>query len=350
MKRLKIAIVGWAGSVHVERWSKGLSRRGYEIKVISLGGEPIDGVATAIIPRSGKFSYFTGVAQAVKEIKEFAPDIVHAHYATGNAWWGMKANIRPLVVSVWGSDVMQFPSNLITRTISKRILARADHICATNRLLKRVTCEIYPPAENKIAIIPFGVQLPDSPPAWPVEGPFRICFAKALLPIYGPDILLSALAEVVREVPDIELSLAGRGSMEKNLKRLVEESGLGERVSFVGQIPYHEIYSFIQRHHLMIMPSRMESFGVAVLEAGACARPVIASDIGGVPELLINQETGVLVPVGDVFRLAETIINFAQKRSLGQKMGLSGYHHVAKNFSWGSSLDRMSELYQSLAG
>ena len=348
MKRLKIAIVGWAGSVHVKRWSQGLSERGYEIKVISLGGEPIDGVETAIIPRSGKFSYFTGKSQAVKRIKEFAPDIVHALYATGNAWWGMKARIRPLVVSVWGSDVMRFPSNLITRTISKRILARADHICATSELLRRVTCEIYQPAELKITITPFGVRIPKSPPPWPVEGPFRICFAKALLPIYGPDLLLRAFALAVRSGLDLSLSMAGQGRMENSLKRLAGELGIAGRVTFVGQIPYDEIYPFIQRHHLMVMPSRMESFGVAVLEAGACARPVIASDTGGVPELLLNHETGFLIPVGDVDRLAEEISKLAQDRASGQKMGLNGFRHVAENFSWESSLDRMSDLYQSL--
>ena len=96
------------------------------------------------------------------------------------------------------------------------------------------------------------------------------------------------------------------------------------------------------------MPSRMESFGVAVLEAGACARPVIASDIGGVPDLLVNNVTGILIPVGDSGGLADAIIKLAQDRVLGQKIGLNGYHHVAKNFSWENSLDRMSDLYQSL--
>ena len=71
----------------------------------------------------------------------------------------------------------------------------------------------------------------------------------------------------------------------------------------------------------MAMPSRMESFGVAALEAGACARPVIASDIGGVPDIVLNNETGLLIPVGDVDKLAEGIIKLAQDRSLSQPLG-----------------------------
>lgn len=348
MKQLKIAIIGWAQSVHVRRWSQGLSERGYEIKVFSLGGEPIEGVQTAIIPGTGKLSYFTRKSQAVRQIRQFAPDIVHAHYATGNAWWGMKVGIRPLVVSVWGSDVMKFTSNAITRTISKRILARADHICATGKLLKRVACEIYAPSEKKITITPFGVQIPKSPPSWLDESPFRICFVKALLPVYGPDILLRAFARAIQSVPDMELSLAGQGSMEVELKRLAGKLGIADRVTFVGLIPYDKVYPFIKRHHLMAMPSRMESFGVAVLEAGACARPVVASDIGGVPDLVVNNETGLLIPAEDVESLADAIVRLAQDRKLGQKIGLNGYHHVARNFSWESSLDRMSDLYQSL--
>ena len=347
MKRLKIAIVGWSSSVHIQRWAKGLSERGYKIKVISLGGEPIEGVETAIIPRAGRFSYFTGKPQAVREIRKFSPDIVHAHYATGYAWWGIKAGIRPLIVSVWGSDVMKFPSSMITRAISRRILTKADHICATSELLKQVVGEICPSATQKVTITPFGVQIAQAPPDYPVDETFRICYTKMLLPVYGPDVLLRAFARAIQSVPEMELSIAGQGAMEAELKQLAKDMGIAKRVSFMGQIPYSEIYPFIEKHHLMAMPSRMESFGVAALDAGACARPVIASDIGGVPGIVINNETGFLIPVGDIDRLAEGIIKLAQNRSLGQKIGLNAYHHVAGNFSWESSLDGMSDLYQS---
>ena len=295
MKRLKIAIVGWAQSVHIQRWSKGLAEHGYRIRVISLGGEPLDQIETINIPRAGRLSYLTRKSLAVQAIQQFKPDIVHAHYATGNAWWGLKSGLRPLVLSVWGSDVLSFPSNPITRAVSRYLLNSADRICATNQLLKDQVAEISPRSNDQTVVIPFGVKVPEQPSAWPESNQFKICFVKALTAVYAPDILVKGFAQALKTVPEMYLTLAGEGPMRGELERLVERLGVSDRISLVGQIPYERVYPLLQEHHLMAMPSRSESFGVAVLEAGACARPVLATSVGGVPKLLEHGETGNLV-------------------------------------------------------
>jgi glycosyltransferase involved in cell wall biosynthesis len=151
-------------------------------------------------------------------------------------------------------------------------------------------------------------------------------------------------------MPDVRLTLAGEGEMTQALKRLADRLGLRSHVEFVGFVPNERIYSLLQDHHVMVMPSVMESesFGVAVLEAAACGRPAVASRVGGVPAVLRDCETGLLVPPGDEVALAEAILRLAGDLELGRRMGLAGRAQVEAEYRWEDSLERMSSLYASL--
>jgi glycosyltransferase involved in cell wall biosynthesis len=352
MARGRVVIFGWATKqqIHAPRWATGLAGRGFKIKLISLGGEPLEGVETCALPRSGKLSYLTQIRAAAREARRFKPDLVHAHYATGFGLWAYYANLQPSIVSVWGSDIIDFPRTRARRYFIGRILNRATHITATSQLLKRKALEILPEAGSKITVIPFGVEMPASLPPLPPDEPLRICFVKNLYPKYGPEILLRALAEVRKEVPSVKLSVAGTGDLEEPLRRMTSDLGLDDLVEFVGFVPHEKIYQFIGAHHLMVMPSmaESESFGVAVLEAGACGRAVLASRIGGVPEVVLNGETGRLLNPGDVGALASAIIGLARDRRTLQRMGRAGFDFVRAHYTWDKSLDMMAALYERL--
>ena len=105
----KIAIFGWTDSVHVERWARGLMGRGYRIKVISPVEDKLDDIDSVNFPESGKLSYLKYAAAAARAARMFQPDIIHVHYAGGLGLWGLKTRIRPLIVSVWGSDIVCLP-------------------------------------------------------------------------------------------------------------------------------------------------------------------------------------------------------------------------------------------------
>jgi len=346
---LRIAILGWIDSVHIQRWAEGLAARGFEIKVISLGGEPRPGIDAAIMPRSGRISYLTKAGQAARAVAAFRPHLVHAHYATGFGWWLLGCKIRPRVLSVWGADVIDFPNNWFRRMYLRRVLTQADYVTATSRLLKRVSEKLAPEISHKISVIPFGVNVPESISPLPPTPP-RLCFIKAHSRKYGPDVLLKAMAQVVRTIPSIELSVAGEGELTPVLRRMTTDLHLSRNVRFVGFVDNRNIYDFIRQHHIMVMPSVMESesFGVAVLEAGACGRAVIASEVGGVPEVLVDGRTGLLVPPGDVDSLARAIQQLATDDELCRKMGRDGYEFVKDTYDWGNSVDAMTELYLRL--
>ena len=349
-EKKRIAILGWINSVHVQRWAEGLTGRGFEIMVISLGGEARGDINSVIIPRSGRASYITKAGLAAREVEAFQPHLVHAHYAVGFGWWMLRCKTRPRVVSVWGADVIDFPNNWLKRAFIRRVLRGADHITATSQLLKEVTEKLLPDAVDRLSVIPFGVNVPKTITPPPQTGPIRLCFIKGHRRKYGPEILLQALAKARQTVPNLNLTVAGEGELTSNLHKLTAKLGLTDIVKFVGFIDNNKVYDLIRNHHFMVMPSTMESesFGVAVLEAGACGRAVVASEVGGVPEVLVDGRTGLLVPPGDVESLAGAIVRLANEGDLCRRMGDEGYLFVKKTYNWETSLDTMSELYMRL--
>ncbi len=343
----RVVIFGWSVSIHVRRWVAGLTERGWSIRLISQGGSPIPGVETFNLGEYGKFSYLRHAAEAARLAREYKPDLVHVHYAGGFGWWGLKCDFAPKLVSAWGSDVVGLERNLLQRFLVRRVLRKAEAISVTSEFLRRACNNLSDDLDSKITVIPFGVSIPETVTPLPPP-PLKICFIKLHRPQYGPDILLQAMAKVRGHIPDVHLTMAGDGIMTSRLKRMCAELGLESNVDFVGFIPNERIYSLLSAHHAMVMPSLAESFGVAVLEAGACGRPVIASRVGGVPEVMRDGETGLLVPPGDPNALADAIIKLAGDRALCARLGEAGRNFVAAHYLWKNSLDRMQALYESM--
>lgn len=347
MRPLRIVIYGWASSTHIIRWSKGLSGKNCEVKVVSLGGEPIDGIETVIFTRKIRSSYISYAKQAVNEAIKFNPDIIHLHYAGGFSFWGIKTKDIPMIVSVWGSDII-LPNNFIKNLYIKKALKKANAITATSNYLKSKVIDYYPKISGKTEVIPFGVNILHAPSDFPQFNSIKICFTKALRSIYGPDTLLYAIAIVRNHITNLEVNLAGEGEMRKELEKIIKDENLANIVNLVGFIENSNIYEFIKKHHLLVMPSRQESFGVSVLEASAVGRPIIATDVGGISEVVINSKTGILVKPNDAEELAESIIKLCSEPSLMIQMGQAGHKFVRDNYDWDNSLDMMVELYRKV--
>jgi glycosyltransferase involved in cell wall biosynthesis len=218
----------------------------------------------------------------------------------------------------------------------------------TGSYLLDASMKVCPDIRDKTTIIPFGVDLPKRVAPEPPDSPFRICYLKLHHAYYGPDTLIKAI-DLVRETrPDIRLTMAGEGNLTEQLKAMVQERNLGDIVTFPGFVDNSTVYDVIGQHHLMVMPSLKEGFGVAALEAGACSRPVVASRVGGIPEVLQDGVTGLLIPPGDERALAGAILRLANDPGLRLRMGEAARERVQTVFDWERSLDAMSELYERM--
>jgi L-malate glycosyltransferase len=347
MDQRRITILSWADSVHVQRWAIGLAGR-FDLSVISSGGEAIPGVDTVIFPRRGVLGYVQYERQMKREVARHNPHLVHAHYATGPAYWGVRSGVHPLVISVWGSDVEHIGRTTIGGAVVGRLLGKADAITCTSRHLEKVTTELFPAVANKLHVIPFSLPIPPQLSPWPESPVLRICCPKYHQHVYGIDVLLRAVAMLVRAGHDVELTLPGEGPETGKLRKLSRSLGIEAIVSFPGLLSRTAIPDLIASHHVVANPSRREGFGLALLEAAAVGRPVVATNVGGIPEIVRDGVTGILVPPENAEALAAALGSFATDMSRAKSMGEMAYRIVKDKYRWEDSLDSMSNLYHSL--
>lgn len=144
------------------------------------------------------------------------------------------------------------------------------------------------------------------------EGPLRLAAIGRFVEQKGQMVLIRAMARLVHQIPDLHLVLIGDGEMRAELERAIEELGIGAHVVLTGWLPEDAVQAELARSHALVMPSFAEGLPMVVMEAMAAARPVIATHIAGMPELVLPGETGWLVPAGDEDALADAVRQLAQ--------------------------------------
>ena len=137
----------------------------------------------------------------------------------------------------------------------------------------------------------------------------------------------------------------GGGSEEKKLKSLANELGISQATIFTGRIDYEKIPQYHNKIDIFANLSDYESFGVSVLESSACGKPIVATDTGGLREVVIKNKTGILVPVKDVLATAVAIEKLILNKSLRDEMGTAGRNYVVSKYQWEDCLNKMITIY-----
>ena len=168
------------------------------------------------------------------------------------------------------------------------------------------------------------------------------------VPQKGFDVLLRALAVLTgANLPKFDLILAGDGPEHPALRALAAELGVAERVHFPGRVEHDEALRLFAGSLFFVLPSRKEPFGLVNLEAMMTGKAVIASRVGGVPEIVNDKQNGLLVPPEDPAALARAIAQLMTNVPLRRKLGLAGRER-AKCFTWARAVDRYFSVYQTL--
>lgn len=160
--------------------------------------------------------------------------------------------------------------------------------------------------------------------------------------------LLNAFALLCKESPGLDLVYCGRGAMEAELKATTHSLGLDEKVIFAGPVPHHDLPRYYAMCDVLAVPSTYENLGLAPLEAMSTGRPVVASDTGGLPEVVENMKTGILVPPGDPRALAQALLTVIRDEDLAAKLGSSGRSEVLAKFTLDGCADATIAVYESV--
>ncbi|TML71743.1 MAG: glycosyltransferase family 4 protein [Actinobacteria bacterium] len=201
--------------------------------------------------------------------------------------------------------------------------------------------------EERFVVVHYGISARDGASPYSGTEPRLLCVGR-LIPIKGHLVLLRALARARLRVPGLMLDIAGRGPLESSLKAFARELGIEDAVRFLGFVA--PVERAIEDAAIIVVPSLGEGFGMVALEAMERARPVIASAVGGLPEIVADGETGVVVPPADADALAEAMVVLAGDLERSAAMGLTGRKRALAEFTPERSAERIEELYRDGAG
>jgi glycosyltransferase involved in cell wall biosynthesis len=359
----KILFLSDINSSHTQKWALGMASAGFKVGIFSLSKAEIDWFSKKGIfvfdqknkmqqndySEVTKISYLFQISRLKKVIKEFAPDIIHAHYATSYGLLGALSRFHPFFISVWGSDVFEFPRrSFLHRLLLKYNLEKADRIFSTSRIMAERTMEY---TGKKIEVIPFGIDTNlFSPVSKHVhENEIVIGTVKSLEKIYALDVLIHAFAMCKKHLPqqNLKLLIVGDGTERKKLEALVIDLSLAGHVEFKGRVPHEAVVDYYHRFDIFVNISRFESFGVSVLEASACGLPVLLSVAGGLEEVGVQDSTCLFVKPGDVDATAHALMSLVQNRKLRDKLGQGGRKFVEENYDIQHCIEKMKAVYES---
>ncbi|MGH2973226.1 MAG: glycosyltransferase family 4 protein [Gaiellaceae bacterium] len=228
--------------------------------------------------------------------------------------------------------------------LADRAVASLAHVeIAISRGLARYLEEIEGFDGESFEIVHYGIEPDGEPSVVRSDAPRLLCVGR-LIPIKGHIVLLRAFAAARKELPDLQLEIAGRGPLEPALRALARELGIGDAVRFLGHVT--PIQGAIENATIVVVPSMGEGFGMVALEAMERARPVIAASIGGLGEIVRDGVTGVLVPPGEAEPLADAIVRVASDPDLARTMGEAGRARALSRFLQSSCTERTELLYE----
>jgi glycogen(starch) synthase len=277
--------------------------------------------------------------------QRFAPDLIHInavgvdnffHLATANVYHA------PVLVTLHG----KWPNR--ANAIVAEVLCRADWVVGCSDAMLQDGRTLTPQITARSSVIYNAVEAPSVLPApLPFNPPQCLCIGR-LASDKGFDLAVSAFRLVSKQVPHARLVIVGDGPERTALERQATDQGVTHSVEFRGWVAPKSVAGLINSSTIVLMPSREESFGLVALEAAFMARPVVASRVGGLPEIVIHGTNGLLIDKGDIQTLANAIVFLLTHRDTATKMGRSARIRVQTVFSWKNHVDSYAVLYRKI--
>jgi L-malate glycosyltransferase len=351
---MRIVYLADAPYPHTWRWVQHFAAAGHECHVISFRPASLEGATVHYVDggeRLGKARYLVHARRVARLIRDLKPDVLHALHLTSYGFLGSLAGIHPFLVSVWGTDVLEAPQlTPFHRWLTRHALARADTVTATGLHLAVETTR-YAPEGKPVTVVPYGVDLGRFKPARRRARKTIVVGTTARLsPEKGLPYLIDAFARLRRRYGGaVRLRIAGEGPERAVLEEQVSTLALGEAVELLGWLDYEYLPAFLQGLDIFALPSTWEGFGVSAIEASATGLPVVASNVHGIPDAVLDGKTGLLVPPKDPAGLASAIAGLIDDPAQRSSLGAAGRAFVAANYSWQDNVAQMQRVYEDLA-
>ena len=350
---MRVVYLADAPYVHTRRWVEHFAESGWDAHVVTFRPAEIAGATVHYIDgleAFGKSRYVVHARRVRALIRELEPDLLHALHLTSYGFLAALSGRQPSIASVWGTDILEAPGlSPVHRWLTRYALSHATAVTATGLRLAEATLA-HMPARKSVCVIPYGVDLERFSADGAVEHRrLTVGAVSRLSPEKGFEHLLRAVAALRGRGVSADVVLAGDGPSRASLEWLAQNLEL-EGVEFLGEVPHEAVPGVLRRLDVFVMPSTAEGFGVSAIEASAMRLPVVASNVHGIPDVVIDGETGVLVPPANPDAIARAIERLAGDAALRRGMGDAGRAFVERNYRWQDNAALMERLYEHMVG
>lgn len=363
---MKILFLANAASIHTVRWVNALADKNHEVHLVyKHDDEPTENTISEKVllhrlKNAGTKGYFINVPELKRVFKSIKPDIVNAHYASGYGTLARLAKLKPLVLSVWGSDVYDFPyqSKMKMKLVVSNLLY-ADQIASTSHSMAEQVKSLITSDNYKINVTPFGVDVNKFSLSNTNKKHRNIYIGniKALAPKYGIDDLIKSIRVLVdnlmhKDLKDvaemIQVNIYGDGEQKNELIDLIKDLNLENVVYLKGKISNNEVPAALEELDIFCVASVLdsESFGVAAVEAMSMELPIVATNVSGFKEVVDDNVTGLIVERKNPLALANGLEKLILDKDLRMKMGKHGRNRVMEFYDWDKNVDTMLKLYE----
>jgi len=304
--------------------------------------------------------YTLALATKMAEVAETENlDLLHVHYAIPHsisailARESLRPNRRlPVITTLHGTDITLVGADRSYLPITRYGIVQSDGVTAISHYLKDATKEIF--QFDDIRVIPNFVcgsdysrhPVDDLRQSLAPNGESLLVHVSNFRPVKRPLDCVEIFARVLKEISQVRLVMVGDGSERMNVEHRARCLGIYEKCSFVGKQP--NIVDYLSAADVLLLPSEQESFGLAALEAMACEVPVIASRVGGIPEVVNDGETGFLSEVADVDKMARDAVRLLAEPELRRKMGTRARELSLERYRTDIVIPQYIEFYESV--
>jgi glycosyltransferase involved in cell wall biosynthesis len=355
---------GGGGEIIAGHLVAGLVERGHQVLVVTSHGaldlpdcEDFHGAMVHRFPfwhallRGDLDAIAAGRRWLADAKRVFRPDLVHLNTISGVDifhWRTLDAWAVPTLLTLQGPLDKPFCRPLRPDTVFDHALRRADALVACSAAALAELSEVLPSAAERCRLVYNGVPVPARAPSPPSVTPPRLLVLGRLVPGKGVDIAISAFARVRAAFPGARLVVGGDGPEQERLRRQARDLAVGDAVDFPGRVAHAEVPGLLDAASLVLMPSHVEAFGLVALEAALMQRPVVASRVGGLLEVVADGLTGLLVPSRDAGAMAEAAIALLRDEARCRRLGLAARARAQTLFTYERYVDGYEEQYSLL--
>jgi glycogen(starch) synthase len=282
--------------------------------------------------------------------RDYDPDVIHLNGASPLLLFTL-----PLLAATRAPVLLQLHLELLgsqtdgTDTLLERVLRRADWVTSVSAAALAQARSLLPDLAGRSSVLPNAVDPPPLPPTdLPLEPPCILCLGRVTHQ-KGFDLAVRAFAALAAQFPGLRMRVAGDGDQRPELEDLAAALGVAERVEFTGWIPPDRVPALINEATVVLMPSRHEGMPLVAIQAAWMSRPVVATRVGGLHEVVRHGETGLLVDAEDLGGLTDALAWLLKRPHGAVRMGAAARALMQQSFGWDACVDAYDALYQQLA-